>query len=431
MNNQSHYSTLEPVVGHSNQPGLEATADHIPSDVLHKNEYDNFPIEGTAGKDEKKIFGLKRRLFFIVAGLLALLVVGAIVGGVVGGTRPKSKAKSNPETSEPTPTPSTQPPTANNTAPPSESNLMEGSQLASANWTDSKKNQHHAVFYQNKTGGLMASLWDSQNQSWVSSTVSIPTLQIDPVLNGTAIAADVKNHDFQLNVYFYTTTHKIVEFYTKDQQARTWSEGTLTDKAHEGHAGSKLAAYFQKCDSPKCSNATVLTYQDPNQNVRYANSSDWSKVGYVFKDKVAPGTGLALMPLGDGILKLYAETDQITQESTKNGISAWQAVTSLVTKTEVAKQFSAIPIKNRNQVFGDIFVTSLFPNGTVSGQWCQDSKWGSTSLPRISGSETRNFTAIATNQDQRFYGISGGQIHEYTIDGQIPLNWNYNGVILS
>ncbi|CAG8951870.1 hypothetical protein HYFRA_00005674 [Hymenoscyphus fraxineus] len=439
MNNQAHYSTLEPVGGQTDhQPDLEATTNHTSPEILHKAEYDNFPVENTTGKDERRILGLKRRLFFIVAGLLSLLVVGAIVGGAVGGTRGKNKAKTILESPESTPAPPTQPaptpdnPNSNNTGPISSSNLMINSQLASVNWTDDSKIQHRAVFYQNKVGGLTVTLWDSQKKSWAPSPVSTPDTPIVP-RNGTAIAAAVDNiRGFQLNVYFYTDNGKIVEFYTRDQQAPNWWSGDLTKESVDGHLDSKLAAYFQVCDG--CINQTIVAYQEPlgspnSQKVRYRTSADWSKAGDVFENSMTAQTGISFIPYKDNNLKLYAENNKITHEISKAGNKSWETVVTLETKSEQAKQFAALPMKNGNKVFGDIFLTTLYQNDTIGGQWAKNDQWGTPFLPNFNGSETRTFKAIAMNQDRRFYGISEGQIHEFTIDGQDPHNWNYTGVV--
>lgn len=101
----------------------------------------------------------------------------------------------------------------------------------------------------------------------------------------------------------------------------------------------------------------------------------------------------------------------------------------MTTKAQDSSQFAALPIKDRNQIRSDIFVATLYPNGTVASQWCQDDQWGDTTLPMINGTETKNYTAIAINQDQRFYGISSGQIYEYEIGDLTPLSWNYIGVV--
>lgn len=279
MNNKTHHSTLEAVPVDSNQAGLEVNPNYVPA----KFEDKNLPV-GNAGKDERKILGLRRTVFFIVAGLVGLLVIGAIIGGAVGGTSGKNKSKLSPASTPPTPvdpaSSSTPPgstsnnPNSANTTAPSTSKLLVDSKLATVNWTDSKNYQHHALFYQNSTGSLTLSLWDSQNKSWAISPVFVPGLQIDPTLNGTSIATSVDNINFQLNVYFYSIKQEIKEFYTNDQQARAWVKGDLTDRSNRGYPNSQLTAYSQLCASRDCCNSTVVLYQDPDQKLRYMNGSD-------------------------------------------------------------------------------------------------------------------------------------------------------------
>lgn len=272
---------MEPVVRESNQPGLETHSNYFPPNLEDETQPDENKVS-VAERNKKRILGLKPRAFFIMIGLSLVLVVGAAVGGAVAGSR-KTETKPSTTNSRPepaangssTPVPGTIPDVSNSTNPTtlSISNLLVNSKLATVNWTDSKNYQHHALFYQNRTGSLTLSLWDSENRTWAILPVFVPGLQIDATLNGTAIAASVDNN-FQLNVYFYSVKQEIKEFYTKDQQARVWSKGSLTDHNAKGFPDSQLTAYNQLCASHDCCNSTVVLYQDPNQQLRYMNGSD-------------------------------------------------------------------------------------------------------------------------------------------------------------
>jgi hypothetical protein len=74
------------------------------------------------------------------------------------------------------------------------------------------------------------------------------------------------------------------------------------------------------------------------------------------------------------------------------------------------KQLLTIPFKD-STVHRNVHLT-LLSNGTIMGN-----KNGRDVGPVIiSGGPTTNFTAIATTDDSRLYGISGDEVLEYVLD---------------
>jgi hypothetical protein len=70
----------------------------------------------------------------------------------------------------------------------------------------------------------------------------------------------------------------------------------------------------------------------------------------------------------------------------------------------------------------------LYANGTINANWFDNTNWHTYITPSPSMPQS-NFTAIAMNLDLRFYGISGGTIYEYEIDGSNPFDWTYNNAV--
>ncbi|KAK0740347.1 hypothetical protein B0T18DRAFT_417774 [Schizothecium vesticola] len=73
-------------------PKVEACED-APSPQLWSPESLNTSEPPQTPKPERTICGLKRRTFFIVAGIISIILLGAIVGGAVGGTVSKKSSE--------------------------------------------------------------------------------------------------------------------------------------------------------------------------------------------------------------------------------------------------------------------------------------------------------------------------------------------------
>lgn len=69
-------------------------------------------------------------------------------------------------------------------------------------------------------------------------------------------------------------------------------------------------------------------------------------------------------------------------------------------------------------------VNYLTPSGSVMSYIYNGTTW-SSGQPMLSGggSTTSNFSAMATAQNMRFYGLTNGTIYEYEVDSKNPLKW--------
>lgn len=329
-------STLESVPNEYRQPGLEADTRNPPP------TYSSEPIEKLAShQGERKILGLKKRLFVLVTTIAIILIVGAIVGGAVGGTLANKHI--------PTPTNSvsttTTPPIVVTT--PDLSQILPNSSIASVNWTHQAV-PHYAVFYQNKNDQIFMSLWDGK--TWNTSHVSDTTRQQDKITprKGTTIAAsvDVLSERFELNVYFYGTDSRAFDMTTFDSQVspNKWRTGNVTLAPFQGLSDSNLAAYYQRCGSRNCVDTTVIVYQDGEGILKAV--SRISSTGLLRYDGIEPKgnnlglrTGIGIIPfLGAGdsyadTLKVYVENNDQLQEYTGRGTN-WTIGMSIPDKPE-------------------------------------------------------------------------------------------------
>jgi hypothetical protein len=308
MDDRGQYSTLE-FAGqqqkHPDTPGLEA----VPPSTLPQVSYDNdLPEAATKTEGQtfvasdnlapRRIWGLKRKTFFILVALVALLVVGAVVGGAVGGTVGKSSNSTKTASTSPSPSPTTSRPASSTPTSIKTANILSNSTLSSANWTDSKGYSHHAVFYQAPSKSLFLSLWDSQNTTWAVKNVSASLNSTFAALPGTPLSCAVTSTPwpFQLNLYYLSTSNRILELYTDDPQGGNWGTGSLATYNLEAGTGSQLASYWQRCNY-ECSQQIILLYEDTSQKLTVANGSNWANPYQPAGIDINSGSGLALVPL--------------------------------------------------------------------------------------------------------------------------------------
>ncbi len=322
MDDRGQYSTLELANAEHNGPlgynnGLEVVSPSVPPQTTESNNFPEAAIKPeyptaensnlpevvaiqesplpSGGKGERRICGLKRKVFIPLVALLALLVIGAVVGGAVGGT--VGKSKSSTTSGSPTTTTSATPviTTSTPTATPA---ILANSSLGSVNWTDSKGYSHHAVFYQHRSTSLMLSLWDSQNTTWKVNNVSASLNSTMAALSGTPLTSAVSPspYPFQFNLYYLSTSNQVMELITNDTQGRNWQVGLLSNNRIQAGAGSQLASYWQRC-TYQCSQEVILLYEDSSQRLNIANSSDWEDTYLPIGSNINSGSGLALVPL--------------------------------------------------------------------------------------------------------------------------------------
>lgn len=130
--------------------------------------------------EERKIFGLRRKTFFILSPVVLVLIIAGAIGGGVGGT---IATRSREQTATiPTAIPSSTSPQAPTTTRLRYANTG----LAALQWTDLDGTLQKRLYYQDNNDKLLESAWDnttSFDAAWNINTIS------DAVKPGTSIAA--------------------------------------------------------------------------------------------------------------------------------------------------------------------------------------------------------------------------------------------------
>ena len=155
-----------PIVNHSAQSEKIIHYDNIGKQVVDLDQDKQAVIvdgsdalpEVLRPTQQRKIFGLRQKTFFILAPVVLIVVVaGSVAGGVVG----RIAAYSHSPTTSKTPT-SSRTPYAN-------------TGLAATQWTDLNGTLHKRLYYQNSAGRIRESAWNSNHDlttAWEINTIS-------------------------------------------------------------------------------------------------------------------------------------------------------------------------------------------------------------------------------------------------------------------
>ncbi|OIW30029.1 hypothetical protein CONLIGDRAFT_355819 [Coniochaeta ligniaria NRRL 30616] len=258
--------------------------------------------------EERRIWGLKRKTFFIVLAIALLVIIGAVVGGAVGGTVGKNGEKKgdnpNPGTGGGGGGGGSSPGNTTNNSP-----VLGTSRITAINWTDSSNVEYNAVFWQAKTNDLMMSLWDSTNNTWsqVNITDKMTDISISVAAKpGTPLAAAARGYpwtestlkhvagDFGIALFYLSPANNILEIYSEDPRGASWALGDLTTSsttAIKAAPDTQLSAWWGLCER-NCSGSILLVYEDDSQTLRLANSSTWNTTPVL--RNIASGASLAI-----------------------------------------------------------------------------------------------------------------------------------------
>lgn len=80
---------------------------------------------------------------------------------------------------------------------------------------------------------------------------------------------------------------------------------------------------------------------------------------------------------------------------------------------------------------GEILVIELERNGTLASSYYDGMSWHLDFKITFSGDPSQDFSTIALNGDQRFYGLTNGTISEYRWELNSPLEFIYVGKVLA
>ena len=130
---------------------------------------------------KRKIFGLKRKTFFVLLAVSLVLVAAGAIGGGVGGAK---SMRGRRKTTSGNPAPSAVIPSSS--TPSSTSIPYANTGLAAVQWIDLNGTAHKRVYYQDQDDRIVESAWDNSSTfdaAWDINTIS------DAVKPGTPITA--------------------------------------------------------------------------------------------------------------------------------------------------------------------------------------------------------------------------------------------------
>lgn len=246
--------------------------------------YDQMQLQDEESRDVR-VCGMGSRVFMCVAiGLLVFVLV--LLATVLGVTLTMKGSKSKSSSA------------STNTI-----TILNTTQLAAVNWTDTTGVARSALFYQESDSSILVSLRDSVSNEWYYSNVTQAVLNMTgadtlDVLSGTPLAA--VTNSYQVSLYYLTNDNFVSEIWASDIIGETWFAGELGTRLEpQAMEGSKLSAYWQICEN--CTNSLFLAYQEPAGSIQLCNltNNTWSFSGPIGTELSTNGTGLALRPFTD------------------------------------------------------------------------------------------------------------------------------------
>ncbi|KAK6953305.1 hypothetical protein Daesc_005607 [Daldinia eschscholtzii] len=254
---------------------------------------------------ERRICGMKRKIFWAVV-IGAIVVIAAIIAGVVAGvTTRRDISESDSDSSS----------DQDAASQIDETALFANTNIATNNFTDEFGNENYLVVYQLNNKAIYLSAWNSSHKNWVVSPIvdgKTNNLGLDSVKKGTSLALDVFAYDNKrrdIHVYWQLpdsgglSTIKALT-YTNDKGISTQSSiptaNWVDSKAGNSYistAGSALVSYGKQCEL--CNQYTYLYWQtaDGIREASYQNdSSGWySNPNVIQVDIAAPAENASLV----------------------------------------------------------------------------------------------------------------------------------------
>lgn len=442
---------------------------------------------------ERRIWGLKRRTFFISLALISLVVIGAVVGGAVGGTVGKkngeTKSGSSAGGSSGGGSGSGGGSSSGNTTTANNSPVLTDSRISAINWTDSSNVEYNAVFWQAKTNDLMMSLWDSNSTSW--DQVNITDKMGDTSLNitampGTPLAAVARGYpwttsnlknvagDFGIALFYLSPGGTVLEVYSENMRGASWQLGDLTTSSSslKAAAHSQLSAWWSLCEQ-NCSGTILLIYEDDSQDLNLANSSDWGST--LVMRNIAQDSSMAITACApDGGLKgpsqnavrvYYDSSDKLSELIWPAPSGPWYygsfsaspaPFVPAVRLRPVSAQANSVPGQDLPTGFAstapqisaagysqadamsagpvNILVAGAYANGSVFATYWDNTTWHNATTPLMQGKVYTNFSAVSVFEaDQlKLFGLTNeSEIHSYILDRKNPQSWTYDQAVIT
>ncbi|KAH6679876.1 hypothetical protein F5X68DRAFT_138617 [Plectosphaerella plurivora] len=385
-------------------------------------------------KEPKRIMGMKKKTFLLLAVGSALLLITALAVALGISLNSRHSVPIDAVTNITNPT------NSESTVESDPGRVLSTSNIAALNWTDSANIDRAAVFYQDSSNALAVMLFDSLSGNWmyrnvtasVMNSSSIPSLDVRP---GTPLAC-VTNR-WQVSLYYLRSDNKVGEIYAPDPVKGEWFPGAMSSVLDpQASANSSLAAYWQIC--PGCTNTLLVAYQGPD-GVQLANHTNdqWQSMS-TLSNKITPGSGLTMSPFVDfegagptgtdaNALRIYhADSSNLTElisgPLTDNRWETGNFGNAVTSKLPTSPSPDITSLSFGINGWTNTLATYLTSTGTLVSSLWNGTTWA-TSSPEIVGN-TGNFSAIAATQSQLMFGIIDGGIHQFRVDAaKNPFKW--------
>ncbi|KAK7749139.1 hypothetical protein SLS62_008427 [Diatrype stigma] len=200
-----------------------------------------------------RILGLRRKTFWILVAVGAVIIVAVVVGVAAGLLIPRGSS-ANASDSD-----------VNATV------LLSNTKLASANFTDAQNNDNYIVVYQLQNRAIYLSAYNSSTNKWVVSPVidNTTSISVDTVQEETGLGLDVYFHDGNTrDVHLYwqapdstlrTAMYRSNLSTTAALDPSRWEDPYSIQDRYSGLSGSSLASYGHQCD--QCTPWTYFFWQ--------------------------------------------------------------------------------------------------------------------------------------------------------------------------
>lgn len=193
-----------PSVVASSNPDLDYPEAVYPAGYQEVKAYDGYA--GAAGSAETapmlvggaaagvagpRILGLRRKTFWILVAVGAVIIIAVVVGVAAGLLIPHGSSNANATI------------------------LLANTKLASANFTDAQKNDNYIVVYQLQSRAIYLSAYNSSTNKWVVSLVIDNTtkISVDNVQEETGLGLDVYFHDGNVSLHWSFCLHCLPDNY--------------------------------------------------------------------------------------------------------------------------------------------------------------------------------------------------------------------------
>ncbi|KAK3692123.1 hypothetical protein B0T22DRAFT_446473 [Podospora appendiculata] len=364
--------------------------------------------------------------------IATLITCCAILGGIVGGTL--KNRLSNPVSQQ---------------TPPTTGGILHTSTLAAATWQDrNTMTVYYAVFFQENSGALVVSQWNSSIKSWNTASISA-ALEARGVsinaLKGTTLAVgypDVVTDPetgFLIQLHYVSPQNQLQHIFNNstNDPSRWQAPAMVYPNVPPAVPGGQISIYFDYC-STNCSGlySSIVLYEDGAQNLVMLKKEEptilWLPVQAPFVTPM-PNAAFSTAKFGtaDGVdslgQKIYVDVSPYMMEYTlfrtepqtwSNGNGAFPLSTATDYQSPRIAATAFHPDSSSD--LEKMLVTALSSDGTITVHWSNStagpsSTWQSKALASPAG-----VSALAVHGGMRAYCIEQGEIMEFSIDRADP-----------